>query len=475
MLDNILLMTDSYKVSHYMQYPPGTTHVYSYLEARKGGEYPTVTFFGLSYILQRYLQGQVVTREKIEEAADLFRAHFGSEALFNREGWEYILNAHNGRLPVEIRAVAEGSVVPVGNALMTIVNTDPMVPWLVNYLETLLVQVWYPTTVCTQSWYMKKRIHAEMIETGADMAGLAFKLHDFGYRGSTSVESAGIGGAAHLVNFMGTDTIAALEVARAYYAHPIAGFSIPAAEHSTITAWGMDREKDAYENMLDKYPTGLVAVVSDSYNIFHAAEEVWGTELRDKVLGRDGVVVIRPDSGDPAYVLCRLLDILAKKFGSTLTSTGHKVLNPKVRLIQGDGIDARSLDVILAALTRSGWSTDNIAFGSGGGLLQKVNRDTCRFAMKCSAVKIDGEWRDVSKSPIGASWKASKSGRLELTRVAGQYVTVDADLGDENLLRPVFSHGTLLSRPTLSDIRMRAELGEGAYVNENDSNYSGGN
>lgn len=456
--DNILLMTDSYKVSHWKQYPKGTTKVFSFLESR-GGQYATTTFFGLSYIIKRYLSGPVVTQDKIEDAAAFFKAHFGSEELFNRQGWEYIYRVHDGRLPVVIKAVPEGTTVPTGNVLMTIENTDPNVPWLVNYLETLLVQVWYPTTVCTQSREMKKLIKLAMEVTGADLNGLPFKLHDFGYRGSTSVESAGIGGAAHLVNFMGTDTMAALEVAHTYYHEPMAGFSIPAAEHSTITSWGQENEQASYENMLEQYPTGLVAIVSDSYDIYNATEHIWGENLRDKVLFRDGVVVIRPDSGNPPEVISALLRILGDKFGTTNTPKGFKVLNPKVRLIQGDGIDPNMLDLILSRMIIENWSIDNIAFGSGGGLLQKVNRDTCRFAMKCSAVEVDGVWRDVMKSPVGDSTKKSKPGRLILTKnESGLFTTQPEQPGEDNLLLPVFKNGHVFNMSALATIRERAAL-----------------
>lgn len=450
---NILLMTDSYKVSHWKQYPPGTQRVFSFLESR-GGDYRETTFFGLSYIIQKYLKGQVVTREKIEEAAAFFRDHFGSEELFNRAGWEHILDKHRGRLPVMIKAIPEGTSVPTSNVLMTIENTDIEVPWLVNYLETLLVQVWYPTTVCTQSREMKKAIKYAMEKTGAEMTGLPFKLHDFGYRGSTSVESAGIGGCAHLVNFMGTDTMAALEVARNYYKEPMAGFSIPAAEHSTITAWGEVNEYEAYKNMLEQYPKGLVAVVSDSYDIFNAVQNIWGDDLKAEVLARDGTVVIRPDSGPPVETILRLLDILGEKFGTTQTEYGYAVLNPKVRLIQGDGIGIDMLHYILDAMIENGWSIDNIAFGSGGGLLQKVNRDTCKFAMKCSAIHINNRWHGVAKHPVGDATKRSKAGRLILMP---DYTTATEGFG-QNILKLVFADGLEYNTSTLSEIRARTAL-----------------
>ncbi len=453
--NNIITMTDSYKVTHARQYPPGTSRVFSFFESR-GGRYPEVVFFGLQYLIKKYLAGVVVTEEKIQEAKELFAAHFGNADLFNEAGWRHILEKHGGRLPLEIRAVPEGTKVPVSNALMTVVNTDPEVPWLTNYVETLLVQAWYPTTVATQSFFMKQTILRYLEETGTP-ADIGFKLHDFGYRGSTTDESAGIGGAAHLVNFLGTDTVAALLVARRYYGEAMAGFSIPASEHSTMTSWGKDKEVDAFRNMLERYPTGPVAAVSDSFNVFEACRTLWGTILRDKVLARDGFLVIRPDSGDPLVVLPEILDILGERFGFETNAKGYKVLNPKVRLIQGDGIDYKSVETILEALKRAVWSADNIAFGSGGGLLQKVDRDVQKFAFKCSAVEVNGVWRNVLKDPITDPGKRSKAGQLALVRENGIYATVaEENRKGDNLLVPVFRNGELLVDDAFAAIRARA-------------------
>jgi nicotinamide phosphoribosyltransferase len=450
-----LLLTDSYKVSHYRQYPPGTERVYSYFESR-GGEFSEVVFFGLQYYLTKYLTGAVVRQQDIDDADGFYRQHFGGEML-NRRGWEHILHVHGGRLPVVIRAVPEGTPVPLHNVLMTIENTDPECFWLTNWLETLLVQVWYGSTVATQSRAMKKVILRYLHETG-DPALVHFKLHDFGFRGVSSVETAGVGGAAHLVNFKGTDTVAGLVVAREYYDCPMAGFSIPAAEHSTITAWGREHELDAFDNMLRQYPTGLVAVVSDSFDIFRACSELWGKALRDKVLARDGTVVIRPDSGDPPEVVCKVLDILAEAFGSTKNAKGYCVLNPHVRVIQGDAVDYAMLQRILAAAKSRGWSADNLAFGSGGGLLQKLNRDTLKFAFKCSAVTINGRAHDVYKQPVTDQGKRSKAGRLKLVREGDRLATVSASAPGDDLLQEVFRDGRLLVRQSFDEIRAKAEL-----------------
>lgn len=459
MTDNILLLTDSYKVSHWRQYPPRTTRVYSFFESR-GGQFPDVVFFGLQYFLKRYLEGEVVTAEKIAEASEYYDLHFGGDvSLFNAAGWEYIRSHHGGRLPLHIRAVREGSVVGTSNVLMTVENTDPNVPWLTNYVEGLLSQVWYPSTVATQSRAMKRLIEHYAEFTGVD-GGVDFKLHDFGFRGSTSPESSALGAAAHMVNFKGTDTVPGLMLARKYYHEQMAGYSIPAAEHSTITSWGRDNEVAAYRNMLVSFPAGLVAVVSDSYDIFDACERLWGDELKAEVLARDGTLVVRPDSGDPPAVVTRVIDILGERFGTTTNRAGFTVLDPHVRVIQGDGIDIDMLEKILKAMVAHGQSIENIAFGSGGGLLQKVNRDTQKFAFKCSAIEVDGEWRDVMKDPITDPGKRSKAGRLALVYDGDGYRTVpEGDFVESaNLLEPVFRDGRVLRDQVFGSVRELASL-----------------
>lgn len=453
---NVLLLTDSYKLSHHKQYPPGTRAVYSYFESR-GGQFADVVFFGLQYYLMEYLSGPVVTRDKIAEAAAISRQHFGTDEIFHHQGWAHILERHAGRLPVRIRAVPEGTTVPVHNVLMTIENTDPACYWLTNYLETLLVQVWYGSTVATQSREMKKVVLAALAETG-DPTLADFKLHDFGCRGVSSVETAGLGACAHLISFRGTDTVPGLVIARDYYGCPMAGVSIPAAEHSTITSWGKANEVNAFANMLAKFPEGAVAVVSDSFDIFHACAKLWGEELWSDVTQRHGTVIIRPDSGDPVEVVCKVLDILAGCFGAETNTKGFKVLNPHVRVIQGDGIDYHSMKAILDAMKAKGWSADNVAFGSGGGLLQKLNRDTLKFAFKCSSILIDGEERDVFKQPITDIGKQSKRGRLKLLKTDAGYTTVhEHDAGGDELVT-VFEDGMLKRAWGLDEIRKRAAL-----------------
>ena len=452
-----MLLTDSYKISHYKQYPPGTTTVYSYFESR-GGKFKDVTFFGLQYLIKEYLTGIVVTKEKIEQAEAMYAIHFGTSELFYKEGWMHILNVHGGKLPIRIKAAPEGLPIPYSNVMMTVENTDPKCFWLSNFLETLLVQVWYGCTVATQSREIKKLILKALEETG-DPAGIDFKLHDFGFRGVSSVESASIGGAAHLINFMGSDTIGALSFIQDFYnTKGIFGFSIPAAEHSTITSWKRENEKQAYENMLTQYEKGLVAVVSDSYDIYNACSTIWGGELKEMILKREGTLVVRPDSGIPKDVVLKVIEILGEKLGFTVNAKGYKVLVPQIRVLQGDGVDYESIGGILDNLKAHGWSADNIAFGMGGALLQKVDRDTQKFAFKCSEAIVNGERRDVYKDPITDHGKKSKKGRLKLVKDQNGYKTVaEADLGKDEL-EIVFENGEIKKQYSFEEVKANSML-----------------
>lgn len=433
-LDNIIFDTDSYKQSHPVQYPDGTRYVSSYIEARNTfGNITRTRFFGLQMELA-LLRGVQVTREVIDQAIPFLKAH-GFDIYADR--WEYILEKHGGKLPVKIEAIEEGAIVPVSVPLVRVINTDPECYWLVSFLETRLLRaVWYPTHVCSISSYImgeiakrleitdgkaanvedriidlgEERFTMDMLDD--DLAGaMPFKLHDFGARGTSSRETAGRGGVAHLVNSMGTDTIAGLAYARNYYGADMAGFSLPASEHSTMTAKGRVGELEQMERMLDLFPTGLMACVSDSYDLMKAIREYWGKELKDKVLARDGVLVVRPDSGNPVEIVPMVIEALMDAFGYSLTSTGYRILNPKVRVIQGDGINQFSIVKIMDAMMDRGLAIGNIAFGMGGALLQAPNRDDFGFAMKSWAIDIDGVWHDVFKDPITAKGsKTSKKG-----------------------------------------------------------------
>lgn len=474
--ENIVLLADAYKYSHHKLYYPGTTKIYSYLESR-GGQFDETIFFGLQYFLKYYLEGNVITKEKIDAAEGFLQQVFGRTDVFDRRKFDYILEKHNGRLPVRIKAVPEGTVVSVNNVLMTIENTDPECFWVSNFLETLLMQVWYPCTVATVSREVRKIVEEYFEETAAEtsMPAIDFVLNDFGFRGVSSVESAGLGGAAHLINFMGSDTLVGSLLAKRYYdAHKVYGLSVPATEHSVCTLLGEEGELEIFKHILKTFPTGVVACVSDSFDIFRACSEYWGTELKDMVLGRDGVLVIRPDSGDPVFTLLKVFDILLSKFGYTINAKGYKVLPPQVRVLQGDGVNVQAIRSMYGALKVNGISAENLLLGMGGALLQKVDRDTQKFAFKCSYAEINGKPVDVQKHPIEIdghgklvqSFKRSKAGQLKLIRTDEGYQTVrkDSATGYEDQLITVFENGELINTQSFEEVKERAVVAKEVQV-----------
>lgn len=458
-LNNLILNSDSYKTSHWVQYPAGSEYLSSYIEAR-GGDYDVV-FFGLQAFIKEYLSTPI-THQDIDEAETMIQAH---GLTFNRAGWERLVDKHHGFLPLRIEAIPEGSIVPVSNVVCQVVNTDPEFYWLPSYIETALLRaIWYPSTVASVSHYCKDIIR-DALEKSADNAdSLIFRLHDFGSRGASSQETVALGSLAHLVNFAGTDSMAALIAASRWYqmSSDMPAFSIPAAEHSTMTAWGREGETAAFANMIAHFggKGKALSVVSDSYDLWNAIDNIWGDSLNEDVKNMGGTLVIRPDSGEPTKVVREALERLAVKFGTTVNSKGYKVLPDYVRIIQGDGISPQSLGKIIGVVLDAGFSAENITFGMGGGLLQQVNRDTMNWAMKASAISMNGTWKDIYKDPITSHSKRSKKGRLALVKDAGDnIITIKADelnRQQDNLLRDVYIDGQLLIDDSLTTIRERA-------------------
>lgn len=459
-MTNIILDTDSYKHSHYLQYPPGTTTVSSYIESR-GGVHDKTLFFGLQAWMLKTLNTPV-TLEDMDNAAWICNQH---SVPFNRAGWEHIINEHGGLLPLVIEAVPEGTLVDTSNVLVQVRNTDPACYWLTSFLETSLLRgVWYPTTVATNSYFAKQTILDYLGRTSDNEPEpiAQFMLHDFGARGVSSEESAALGGLAHLVNFRGTDTMSALLAAKQYYREPMAAYSVPAAEHSTMTSWQREGEQDAYANMLKQFKgSNIISIVADSYNLFDAIEQHFGGALKEQVLENAKAgsrLVVRPDSGDPVETPIKAIELLMEKFGYTENRKGFRVLPDYVRVLQGDGITPKTIKTILGTMESRRISAENIVFGMGSGLLQQVNRDTQKFAMKCSAIEVDGKWRDVFKEPKTDMAKLSKRGVLTLTFSKGAYHTVRREeLVGQNLLRPVYENGQILVTENFQAIRNRAD------------------
>lgn len=475
-MDNLLLDTDGYKFSHNKQYPEDVTQISSYIEARgvQGFDWKEHVFVGLQPFLKRI--GAGITKYDLEEAIDFSNKY---QVAIDVDLFKNIIENHDGYFPLHIESLDEGSVVPLGTPLVQVWNTDHKSRGLGGFLETAMLRaVWYPSTVATQSFHAKRVIKKYLLETGGSLAGIDFMLHDFGARGVSSKESAAIGGAAHLMVFQGSDTLSGIEhLFEHYNPSGFPGFSVPAAEHSTITSWGKDHEVDAYRNMLKLYakPNAIISVVSDSYDIYNAVQHLWGGVLQQEVIALGDIgarLVIRPDSGDPIATPIKVVQLLMQRFGFTTTETGHKLLPQYVRVLQGDGINLNSLELILNTAKLAGLCAENFVFGMGGGLLQQVNRDTLKFAMKANAVKSKvGAWRDVYKNPVGGG-KTSKRGRQVVfhANVDGEekrfcstemmdYLRVGTDVSG-NLLQSRFNGetGELYKETNLDEIRQRINL-----------------
>jgi nicotinamide phosphoribosyltransferase len=453
---NIIINTDNYKHCHYPLYPKGTEYVSSYIESR-GGEFPVTMFCGLQAFIREYLM-HPITLEDIDEAEFTEREQ---GMHFNRDNWLGILNDHGGFLPVEIEAVSEGTVLPIKNVLVQLINTDPKYWWATSFFETALLRaVWYPTTIGTISWLAKQQVKETFKQTSDNEHLVRHVLHDYGARGVSSQESAALGGLAHLVNFSQSDTVPGILAAKKYYNAVAPSNSGPNSEHAGFCAWGRDGEVAAMRNMLEIYAeNGVALLLTDTYDHEHAVKNIIGGELKEMVENFPGLVGIRPDSGDVVQVTSDTTEWLMDAFGYTVNSKGYKVLPGFVRVVQGDGVRRETLPKVFIEMERRGLSAENAVFGMGGGLLQHCNRDTLEFGMKANAVCVNGEWRDISKSPTGDSMKRSKAGRLALQYVDGDYRTVrrDSIAPEENILQPVFRNGQLLKKWDFSELIERSE------------------
>jgi nicotinamide phosphoribosyltransferase len=507
--DNLLLMTDCYKMFHMRGYPEGLTKIYSYLCARSTKKYNDALFFGLQPYLQ--LLEKPITKEHAEEFFSYYTHIIGSQPTGD------VVEKINalvelGYLPIEIKAVPEGTIIDNKNVLATVTNTDPRFPWVVGFFESLLLKVWATTTVATKSLQFKRVAKKYTNETSDSDFLLPFLVHDFGYRGVSSEETAELCGAAHLVNFLGTDTIPAIKFMKENYAGegPI-GLSVPASEHSVHCAHGpSDQDEINYVNrMMELCPSGIVSVVSDAYDYWRMLT-VTLPAVKDKILSRDGKYVVRPDSGDPLKILCGTIQtfktieeaeshyefvdntsvyevdgkffefvglkpkyiepmpeqkgtfrILDELFGSTVNSKGYKELNPKIGVIYGDGMYLERYEQILAKMKEMGYANTNLVVGIGGLLLQQHNRDDLGFAFKATHAVINGENVELYKDPITDPGKKSHKGLMMLVKDGnGKYHTVDqVSEADEKLgfLQTVFKDGKVVKTHTLAEIRARSE------------------
>jgi nicotinamide phosphoribosyltransferase len=462
-LNNLIYTLDSYKQLHAPMYVKGTTKVAAYGEARSGSEYENIVFFGLQYHLIRWLEGVAITTKMIDEAEPYLQEHFKFNGcgVWNRDKWDYIVKNCGGKLPVKICAVPEGLKIPKNNILFRIINTDDNCWWLSNSLETILQQVWYPCAVATRSNFIISKIREAFQKSVDDDSQwmIDFMLHDFGQRATTCMEQAGIGGMAHLVNSKGTDTDMAIPFAVNYYNAKKENlcYSVPADEHSIATSKGKEGEYEIAQTLCQLFPTGILSKVSDSFGIENAVNEYCFGKTKDFILARDGKFVVRPDSkrwkGDkPCEQVLWIAQKLEAGFGSSINKKGFKTLNPKVGIIYGDGLSEFEIIECVNVLTANGFTASTCVFGQGGGLLQKLNRDTLDFAIKCCAQVRDGKTYDIFKQPQGGT-KVSKRGMLKLVKDGDTYITVNESDPRPDILETVFENGILTKEYTFEEIR----------------------
>ena len=471
--------TDGYKPSHWLFEEDGVTECYDYLTSR-GGMFDDLTMFGAQSIVMKYFLGCVVTPEQVRRARKFYKAFYGMDGVFNYDAWMDIATRLGGRLPLEFWALPEGmSGIPVQTPMMAYVNTDPKHAHLSGYVEPLTFKVWNTITVASLSQHIKKVIYQFLVETGTP-EDIIWKLHDFGYRGVSSEESAEFAGAAHLLNFWGSDTIPAIDHINEFYSDGVfdedgdptymPAFSVRATEHSIMTQNGRNGESAIVKRILKACPNGIIAMVGDSYNIFDFASKIIGTEFHTEVIEREGIVVIRPDSGEPIPTMMKVMWELGEKFGATFNNKGYKNLGVgkglgKIKVLQGDKNDYDPVYNMLRAFKGAQWSADNIAsFGMGGALLQASTRDTQKMAVKLSSQTRNGVWEDIFKDPITDPGKGSKYGRFAVTyeqnagvrRMVTSRLTQGGPIPNGNLLRMISRNGYLAVHDKFETARTRA-------------------
>ncbi len=475
--ENVLLRTDVYKMGHMEQYAPGTSSVYSYLCARSGKNYPESVFFGLQYFIKKYLQ-KPITHEDAADWLEMRASILGG----NSKDVETKIHAlaDLGYWPVEIRALPEGTISPVKNALFTIRTTHPDFYWAGGFIESLLLKVWYPITVATNVLQYRRVVDQTHDKTCKDSGAFRdFMVHDFGYRSDSSEEGAAISGAAHLVFFKGSDTVVALPFIQRYYNADIKNgymLSVPATEHSVMCSYGKDNELDAYEHLLKIYPTGIVSIVSDTYDIWRVCTD-YLPRLKDKILSREGKVVIRPDSGNPPDIICGkdtsfppdsdtpeakgVLRLLDETFGHTVNAEGYKVLNQKIGLIYGDGMYLQRYQDTLNRMEKMGYAASNLVVGIGG-ILRAGTRDTLGFALKATHVEVNGVHKDILKTPVTDVGKHSHCGYMKVFEENGVIKTQDRVSFEESntgLLQQVFLDGKMTRDYSFDQVIANARKG----------------
>jgi nicotinamide phosphoribosyltransferase len=463
---SILNCTDSYKRFHMLGYAPGTTSVYSYMCPRSDRYFPKCVFFGLQYYLKEYLS-KPITESDLNAFVETQQHLLGEVRPDILQKIEKLVKL--GHWPLEIRALPEGTIIPVKNAILTIRNTHPDFHWCVGYIESLLLKIWYPITVATNVLQYKNVLNGMLDKTDKDSPLRDWLISDFGYRSDTSEESAAISGAAHLLFFKSSDTICALPFINKYYkSNKGTQFigSVYATEHSLASSFTKEGEFDYFSNMLDLVPSGILSLVSDTYDIWRVCTD-YLPRLKEKILSREGKVVIRPDSGNPPDIICGNLEasldspankgvlrLLDETFGHTVNEQGYKVLNNKIGLIYGDGMYLQRYTDTLNRMKDMGYAASNLVVGIGG-ILRQGTRDTLGFALKATHVEVNGQHKDILKTPVTDVAKHSHCGYMKVFNDNGIIKTQDRVSFEESntgLLRSVFLDGKIIKDYTFDEV-----------------------
>lgn len=496
-----LTHTDAYKLDHRRQYPVGTTGVLSNFTPRGSRieRVEGVINFGLQAFLTSWVRDAWEPFFAAEEdlVADLYQEFVASvlgEAAAEEIGVDHIRKLHQtGYLPLRFRGLDEGSFVPLRVPVFTVENTQPEAFWLVNYIETILsAQVWQPMTSATTSFYFRELLDEWAVKTTGSTAGVEFQGHDFSFRGMAGEEAASASGAGHLLNFRGSDSLSAINFVEHNYDGEngmILG-SVPATEHSVMCAGGNDEgdEQATFERVLNLYPNGIVSVVSDTWDLWNVLTNIL-PNLKDRIMARDGKLVIRPDSGNPVDILTGtisaayrdtlvsegdtnfspadkgVIELLWDVFGGTVNEQGYKVLDPHIGAIYGDSINYERAQEIFERLEAKGFASTNIVLGVGSYTYQYVTRDTFAFAMKATWVEINGEGKEIYKDPVTDNG-TKKSARGRIAVVLGDEGELELRDGDEgaklegtpdDLLHTVWENGDFVETQNFAGIRIIVE------------------
>jgi nicotinamide phosphoribosyltransferase len=510
---NPLLLVDSYKIHHKPMYPENMTKLYSNFTPRKSRieGVNEVVVFGMQHFIKEYLiemfekeffmlrrragyQGMNKIRarhiskreadsmlakelkELRDEVINQYKRHCPVDVKHIEDLWDL------GYLPIEIKALDEGTLCPIRVPMMTITNTHPDFAWLVNYLETLIsCMLWQPVTSATIAYEYKKILDKYALETTGTTEGVQWQGHDFSMRGMSSVESAIISGMAHLISFTDTDTIPAIYALEdSYAANGLIGASVPATEHSVMCMGTKESELETFRRLMNLYPTGILSIVSDTWNLWDVLTKFL-PELKEEILARDGKLVIRPDSGDPVDIICGdpraigdahrygtnyesiskgVVELLWDVFGGTINEQGYKVLDSHIGAIYGDSITRERAIAICERLKAKGFASTNVVFGIGSYTYQYNTRDTFGFAMKATYGEVNGEGREIFKDPItDDGTKRSAKGLLQVTKTEKEGIKLfdQQEWSDEKegLLTTVFKDGKLVKETSLKEIRNR--------------------